>query len=156
MESGLQRRKILPAILLSVLVTMLLSLSVIRVLPLSSGIAHGVVSALIAYVLFRILYPLFVRAGGSQVQTVKWHIQDEVLSLGKATIPLSNIRQVYCWPNRDALGHTQSGVVVNIELTGRNQVLRSLTDGSNADESVRRLHVLVDALGYGQRWQISD
>ena len=60
---------------------------------------------------------------------------------------------MYCWPNRDALGHTGAGWTINIETTGKNQVLRSLTEGEDLERSVGQLRALVEALGYGSRWE---
>ena len=42
---------------------------------------------------------------------------------------------------------------MNIETTGKNQLLRSLTEGEEVDHSVRQLRALVVALGYGAQWQ---
>ena len=42
-------------------------------------------------------------------------------------------------------------MVVNIETTGKNRVLRTLS-GARAEESAASLEQLVRALGYGDAW----
>ena len=49
---------------------------------------------------------------------------------------------VHCWKRGDR--H-----VVNIETTGRNRVLRGVP-GQESDEALR---ALVEALGYGRKWE---
>ena len=51
------RKGTLPALLLSCLATAGLALVFVRRLPLQGGLARGGVAALLAYVLFRVLYP---------------------------------------------------------------------------------------------------
>ena len=59
---------------------------------------------------------------------------------------------VHCWPNRDALGHQGAGWTVNIETTGKTELLRSRTGEKEAKQSARQLRALVVALGYGSAW----
>ena len=68
--------------------------------------------------------------------------------------PLRSIKNVYCWPNRDALGVTNPGWTVNIKTTGKNLLLRSLREGEEAERSALRLRALVVALGYEDNWPL--
>lgn len=138
---------------LALLSVMALCLRQYLTVELSTG-AEAVVLAILAYVAFRVLYGILGRAlpGDTQIRTVAWAINGGVLTLDGKAIPLGSIRQVHCWPNRDALGHSLPGWTVNIETTGRNQLLRSVAEGPAEELSARQLHALVDALGYGNRW----
>jgi len=120
---------------------------------LSRG-AEAVLLAILAYVTFRVLYGVLGKAlpGDTQIRTAAWVIEGGVLTLDGKPIPLDSIRQVHCWPNRDALGHSLPGWTVNIETTGQNRLLRSVAEGPAEALSTRQLHALVDALGYGNRW----
>ena len=75
-------------------------------------------------------------------QTVRWTLTEDTLRLGKDAIPRQSIRMVHCWKRGDR--H-----VVNIETTGRNHVLRGVP-GQESDEALR---ALVEALGYGRKWE---
>ena len=114
--------------------------------------------ALMAYVLFRVFYGWMDRAfpGQAVLRTVRWSLDENCLTLDGQEIPRSSIRQVHCWPNRDALGHSLPGWTVNIETTGKNRLLRSVTAGPGAELSVRQLRELTQALGYGSRWKEED
>ena len=92
-------------------------------------------------------------SGELLIKTSSWRVTPDTLYLGETAIPRSSIRQVYCWPNRDALGHKGTGWTINIETTGKNQVLRSLTEGEDLERSVQQLRAMVVALGYGDRWE---
>ena len=118
------------------------------------GLALTVTAALLCYVLFRVLYPAVSQllGKGEAVRTVTWTVTGDALVLDGRNIPLDSIKQVHCWPNRDALGHSEPGWTVNIETTGKNQVLRSLKEGENVERSARQLRALVIALGYQSRW----
>lgn len=118
------------------------------------GLALTVTAALLCYVLFRVLYPAVSQllGKGEAVRTVTWTVTGGTLVLDGRNIPLDSIKQVHCWPNRDALGHSEPGWTVNIETTGKNQVLRSLKEGENVERSARQLRALVIALGYQSRW----
>ena len=76
----------------------------------------------------------------------------DTLVLGEVSIPRESIKMVHCWPNRDSLGFSTPGWTVNIETDGKNQVLRTLTEGSPAETSAALLRELVVALGYGRNW----
>lgn len=147
-------RQTLPGLVLACAAAAVLTFLFIRNLSLT-GLARGAVAALVAYVLFRVLYPvctkLFGKGTGNQAGT--WRVTADTLYLNDLAIPRSSIRQVYCWPNRDALGHTGAGWTINIETTGKNQVLRSLTEGEDLERSVGQLRALVEALGYSSRWE---
>ncbi|MBQ9330770.1 MAG: hypothetical protein IJ221_07325 [Oscillibacter sp.] len=110
--------------------------------------------AVLAYILFRVFYPAAEELlfHGRAAATVAWTVTAETLAIGGRTIRRADIKNVYCWPNRDALGNAQAGWTVNIETAGKNELLRSLTRGAEIDDSVRRLRELVAALGYGSQW----
>ena len=118
------------------------------------GLALTVTAALLCYVLFRVLYPAVSQliGKGEGGRTVTWTVTADALVLDGQSISRSSIKQVHCWPNRDALGHTEAGWTVNIETQGKNQVLRSLKEGENVERSARQLRALVIALGYQSRW----
>lgn len=118
------------------------------------GLALTVTAALLCYVLFRVLYPAVSQliGKGEAACSVTWTVTEDALVLDGRSIPRSSIKQVHCWPNRDALGHAEAGWTINIETTGKNQVLRSLKEGEDAERSARQLRALVTALGYQSRW----
>lgn len=102
--------------------------------------------AILVPVLIVLLRPQMDRlfsGGRAPTGTLPWRIADGTLTLGETVIPLKAIKMVYCWQKGDAW-------TVNIETTGKNQLLRSV-DGD--DESVQRLYELVDALGYRSQWK---
>jgi hypothetical protein len=127
----------------------------LRLSPLEEGLARAVLAALLAYVIFRVFYPAIagVLGRGQAVRTVAWRLEGETLYLGELAIPRASIKMVHCWPDRDALGHQGAGWTVNIETTGKNQVLRTLAEGEDLERSVTGLRELVTALGYGGQWQ---
>lgn len=116
-------------------------------------IARSAVVAVGVYVVFSLLSYCFERLlpDNGETGTLPWRVEDETLTLGEVSIPLESIRRVHCWPGRNILGQSTGNVVVNIETTGKNQVLRSL-DGERARESEAALEELVRALGYGAAW----
>lgn len=141
------------AVGLSIAASAVLALLLLHYLPLEAGFARGALSAFIAYVLFRLFYPICTQSVRTEpTRVVHWQLSDNTLRLDETTIPLSTIRQIHCWPNRDALGHPQPGWTINIETTGHNTLLRSLTKAPGVNDSVAQLHALVDILGYGTRW----
>ncbi len=154
LKNGKRWKRTLPAVLLTALATFLLVwLLVAR--KGTSDMLLGIMVVVLAYVLFRSLYPALVSIlpGGDAVERLPWKITGDALVLGEETVALDNIRQVHCWPNRDALGHQLSGWIVNIEtVKGKNHVLCSLDEGSGVEESVESLHQLVAALGFESQW----
>ena len=146
-------RQTLPAVILSCAAAAVLTFLFTRNLSLT-GLALGAVAALVAYVLFRVLYPVCARlfSKGAEAREGIWRVTPDTLYLNDTAIPRASIRQVHCWPNRDALGHTGAGWTVNIETTGKNHLLRTLTEGADADRSIRQLRAMVVALGYGSQW----
>ena len=117
-----------------------------------TGMGLAITAALTAYVLFRVLYPIFDQAfsKGERGEGGTWRVTPDTLYLNDAAIPRNTIKMVHCWPNRDALGHAGTGWTVNIETTGKNQLLRSVEGDAR---SVRQLYALVDALGYRSQWR---
>ena len=139
------------AVLVSVLIAGGLTVLIMSRLHVT-GIGQAVTAGLGAYVIFRLLYP--VTAGmfpGGRAETT-WAVTADKLVLGQREIPRSAIKMVHCWPNRDALGHQGAGWTVNIETTGKNELLRSRTGEKEAKQSARQLRALVVALGYGSAW----
>ena len=121
-------------------------------LPLE-GLPMLVLAALLAYALFRLVYPGFMKLFPQQRDcSLTWTVTPDTLTLGRTVIPRDTIKQVHCWPTRDARGNAGAGWTVNIETTGKNALLRSLTEGEEADRSVRQLRALVVALGCGAQW----
>ena len=102
---------------------------------------------MLAYVLFRLLYPAALRRfPGGGTRTVTWTVTADALSVDGRTVPRSDVREVHIWPGRDALGHPLPGWTVNIETAGKNIFLR-VPDGDGGE-----LRALITALGYGDRW----
>ena len=66
-----------------------------------------------------------------------------LLTLGETEIPQKTIKMVYCWEK-------DGDWTVNIETTGKNQLLRSVEGDAR---SVRQLYALVDALGFRSQWR---
>ncbi len=147
------RSRALPALALSCALTAVLALVFLRYVPLPSGLARGGAAALLAYVLFRVLYPalssLFPEKTGP---AGTWTVTPDTLYLNETAISRSSIRQIYCWPNRNALGQAGIGWTVNIETDRGHHLLRTLTGGEDAKRSARQLRAMVVALGYGSRW----
>ena len=147
-------RQVLPGLALSAAAAAGVTFVSLQFLTSLTGFARGAVAAFIAYVLFRVLYPvctgLFSRGKAASAGT--WRVTPDTLYLNDTAIPRASIRQVHCWPNRDALGHAGAGWTVNIETTGKNHLLRTLTEGEDVDRSVRQLRAMVVALGYGGQW----
>lgn len=111
-----------------------------NVSPLARGIAGGA----IAYVIARATYGALRPAG--TLRRIAWTLTDADLTLDGKIIPRPAIRAVYCWPNRDAFGHTRPGWIVNIETGKHNALLRSVS-GERAEASAAELETLVRALG---------
>lgn len=135
------------------------AVTVAIVVPLASflpweGLARGAVIAIVTYVLMRCAYRLFstLLPQRETVRQVEWTVTEDALILDGKTIPRSAIRNVHCWPNRDSLGYSTPGWTVNIETDGKNELLRSLTEGTPAETSAALLRQLVAALGYGRSW----
>lgn len=118
-----------------------------------TGLARSVLVALGAYVIFAILRYLLERIlpERENVASLPWRVEEGTLTLDDSAIPLASIRKVHCWPGRNILGQSTGNMVVNIETTGKNRVLRTLS-GEQGEESASSLEQLVRALGYGADW----
>ncbi len=129
-----------------------LCLALLPLLAEGSGLGgvRGGLLALTAYAGFRVFYGWLGKAGAPAGRTVSWELTADALILDGRSIPRASLRQVHCWPNRDALGHSLPGRTVNIETSGGNLLLRSAAEAP--EESERQLRALVEALGYGDRW----
>ena len=139
---------------LSFLVTAVVVLAVM--LPLARMLRTQLEKGTMTQIGFAILIPVLIVvvrpemdklfSGGKQVtEILPWSISSGSLMLGETEIPLKTIKMVYCWQKGNAW-------TVNIETTGKNQLLRSVS-GPDEEESVQRLYELVDALGYRSQWK---
>ena len=146
-------KQTLPAVVLTIGATFLFVWPLMTRVQ-TGGIMRGIMAALVTYILFRCLYPVLAKAmpGGEKNITLTWEVTWDALKLGEDSIPLDSIKQVHCWPNRDALGNSLAGWIVNIETTGKNRMLCSVEEGPEVETSVEGLHEMVKALGYGERW----
>lgn len=118
------------------------------------GLALLIAAAVLVYVLFRLFYPVILNLLPRQKdRSGTWTVTPDTLYLNETAIPRDTIKMVHCWPNRDALGNAGAGWAVNIETSGKNHLLRSLSAGEEAERSVRQLRALVIALGYGAQWR---
>ena len=131
-----------------------ISMVLLRYMP-HSGPTAAVGTAILAYVLYRVFYKsFFAMMAEKKLQGhMRWFVTKEEVVLGPTVIDRSAIRNVHCWPNRDALGNVLGGWTVNIETTGKNHLLRSLKEGPDMERSVNSLHALVEAMGYGRNWK---
>ena len=123
-------------------VILLVMLPMARMLSarLQAGLMTQIGIAILVPVLIWLLYPQMMKLlpGGKRAcETLRWTIRDGVL------IPLKTIKMVYCWEK-------DGNWTVNIETTGKNQLLRSVEGDAR---SVRQLYALVDALGYRSQWR---
>lgn len=115
---------------------------------LEKGTMTQIGFAILVPVLIVVLRPEMEKllSGGKEPNmALPWCIANGVFMLGETQIPLHTIKMVYCWQRGSAW-------TINIETTGRNQLLRSV-DGPDKEESVQRLYELVDALGYRSQWK---
>ena len=141
----------------SFLLTVAVLVPLAKALPWE-GLTRGAALAVAAYVLMRCSYRIFSTVlfrgapDSAAYRTVTWTVTEDALTLDGRTIPRSAIRNVHCWPNRDSLGYSTPGWTVNIETDGKNELLRSLTEGTPAETSAALLRKLVVALGYGRNW----
>lgn len=110
-------------------------------------------AALGAYVLFRLFYPMLrgLFPGGGE-RTLLWHVTPDTLVWGRRKSHAAPSKRFTAGPTGTPLGTPGAGWTVNIETTGKNHLLRSLTEGEGLDQSVRQLRALVVALGYGGQW----
>ena len=116
---------------------------------LEKGTMTQIGFAILIPVLIVVLRPEMEKlfSGGKQepVQTIPWSIQNRILTLGETEIPMKTIKMVYCWEKNGRW-------TINIETTGKNQLLHS-AEGAEAEDSIQRLYELVDALGYRSQWK---
>ena len=140
---------------LSFLITAVVVLAVM--LPMARMLLTRMETGLMTQIGIAVLVPVLIVvvrpemekliSGGKQqtARTLPWAITKGTLLLGETEIPLKSIKMVYCWQKGSAW-------TINIETTGKNQLLRSV-DGPEEEESVQRLYELVDALGYRSQWK---
>ena len=143
-------KKNLLAFLITAVVVLAVMLPMARMLltRAQTGMMTQIAIAILVPVLIVVLRPQMEKllSGGKQpTETLPWSIRGGTLTLGEKEIPLKTIKMVYCWQKGSAW-------TINIETTGKNQLLRSV-DGPDEEESVQRLYELVDALGYRSQWK---
>ena len=132
--------------LLAFLITAVVVLAVM--LPLARMLLTQIAIAILVPVLIVVLQPEMMKllSGGRKVtSTIPWSVQNRVLMLGDAEIPMKSIKKVHCWQKNGTW-------TINIETTGKNQVFHS-ADGADAEDSIQSLYDLVDALGYRSQWR---
>ena len=127
---------------------LLIMLPMARVLStrLQTGLMTQFGIAILVPVLIWLLYPQMMKllpGDKGNSETLRWTIRDGVLILGETAIPQKSIKMVYCWEK-------DGDWTVNIETTGKNQLLRSVEGDAR---SVRQLYALVDALGFRSQWR---
>ena len=141
LEPDAQWGRSVPAAIISVLASFLLvvvSYSALETQVDLDGIAFQVAAVVTAYILFRFIYPVVAGwMGRGEEQTIPWTLTEESLTIGPRSIPRQSIRKVHCWPGRNALGQSTGNMVVNIETTGKNRVLRTLS-GARAEDHDRK------------------
>lgn len=147
-SSGWQSRML--ALLITAVVVIMLTLPVVRSLTAraQTGMMTQIGIAIVVPVLIWLLYPQMMKllpGGQKKNETLRWSIQSGDLTLGETVIPLRTIKMVHCWQK-------EGSWTINIETTGKNQLLRS-AEGEEAARSVRQLYALVDALGYRSQWR---
>ena len=136
------------ALAITAVVILLIMLPMARMLSarLQAGLMTQIGIAILVPVLIWLLYPQMMKllpGAKSASETMRWTIQSGVLTLGDAVVPQKSIKMVYCWEK-------DGNWTVNIETTGKNQLLRSVEGDAR---SVRQLYALVDALGFRSQWR---
>lgn len=143
-------KKNLLSFLITAVVVLAVMLPLARMLrtQLEKGTMTQIGFAILIPVLIVVLRPEMMKllpGGKTPVATIPWTIQNRVLMLGDVEIPQKTIKMVHCWQ--------KDGVwTINIETTGKNQLLRSAED-AEAEDSIQSLYELVDALGYRSQWK---
>ena len=113
-----------------------------------TGLMTQIAIAVLVPVLIVVVQPEMMKllsGGKNPVSVIPWSIRNRVLTLGDIEIPQKSIKMVYCWQKNGSW-------TINIETTGKNQLLRS-ADGADAEDSIQSLYDLVDALGYRAQWK---
>ena len=145
-RSGGWRKAAVLGITAAVILLIMLPMARMLSTRLQAGLMSQIGIAILVPVLIWLLYPQMMKLlpGGKEAcETLRWTIQDGVLNLGETEIPQKSIKMVYCWEK-------DGSWTVNIETTGKNQLLRSVEGDAR---SVRQLYALVDALGYRGQWR---
>ena len=150
LDSGGWWKNRLLAAVLTAAATLLIDLPVIRLLASRGveGIAMQASSGVLTLALCWALYSMFSQylPKAADTRTVTWVLTADTLTLGTDAIARDTIRMVHCWKK-------ENGWTVNIETTGRNRLLRSLSAGEDAKRSALQLRALVIALGYQAQWK---
>ncbi len=145
-RSGGWRKAAALGITAAVIILVMLPMARMLSTRLQTGLMTQIGIAILVPVLIWLLYPQMMKllpGDKSASETMRWTIQSGVLTLGDAVVPQKSIKMVYCWEK-------DGNWTVNIETTGKNQLLRSVEGDAR---SVRQLYALVDALGYRSQWR---
>lgn len=145
-RSGGWRKAAALGITAAVIILVMLPMARMLSTRLQTGLMTQIGIAILVPVLIWLLYPQMMKllpGDKSASETMRWTIQSGVLTLGDAVVPQKSIKMVYCWEK-------DGSWTVNIETTGKNQLLRSVEGDAR---SVRQLYALVDALGYRSQWR---
>lgn len=145
-RSGGWRKAAALGITAAVIILVMLPMARMLSTRLQTGLMTQIGIAILVPVLIWLLYPQMMKllpGAKSASETMRWTIQSGVLTLGDAVVPQKSIKMVYCWEK-------DGSWTVNIETTGKNQLLRSVEGDAR---SMRQLYALVDALGYRSQWR---
>lgn len=145
-RSGGWRKAAALGITAAVIILVMLPMARMLSTRLQTGLMTQIGIAILVPVLIWLLYPQMMKllpGDKSASETMRWTIQSGVLTLGDAVVPQKSIKMVYCWEK-------DGNWTVNIETTGKNQLLRSVEGDAR---SMRQLYALVDALGYRSQWR---
>ena len=101
LENNGRWKQTVPAVLVTCLLAGGLLALCLRRLSLK-GMGLAITAALLAYVLFRVLYPVFAQlfAKGERGQAGTWRVTPDTLYLNDLAIPRDTIKMVHCWPSR--------------------------------------------------------
>ena len=126
--------------------------AVLRFLPFR-GAARAVTAAAAAVLAFWLSYPPIAdrTMPGDGTVSVPWKLTKDTLILDGRSIPRDTIVRVHVWPCRTPMGQSRPGLMVNIETTGRNELLSSPLYGERVEEGVQSLRALVRALDAEER-----
>ena len=143
-------KKKLLAFLITAVVVLAVMIPMARMLltRAQTGLMTQIAIAVLVPVLIVVVQPEMMKllsGGKNPVSVIPWSIRNRVLTLGDIEIPQKSIKMVYCWQKNGSW-------TINIETTGKNQLLRS-ADGADAEDSIQSLYDLVDALGYRAQWK---
>lgn len=147
--SGWWRNLLLPAALTAA-ATVLIDWLVITLLlrraveGIALQAASGVLTVALGWTFYKAFSQRLPKAAESRVLT--WTLTADSLILGETSISRDSIRMVHCWKKGESW-------TVNIETSGKNHLLRTLSGGEGAKRSAQQMRALVTALGYQAQWK---